>query len=147
MEQTKPGVFYLINQTLGGRLVRALRARAGILLLINQPNFPPRVWELIGLRAYRPRFGGNRASKYTKNHLFHCCILTILQRLVIIKILQGRSSLASLSIASKNNLVAISYKILDIGSRSHLFYRNFVAILPYCHTLRTSLHLIISKIL
>ena len=34
---------YLINQTLGGRLVRALRARACILLLINQPNFPPRV--------------------------------------------------------------------------------------------------------
>ena len=30
---------YLINQTLGGRLVRALRARAGILLLINQPSF------------------------------------------------------------------------------------------------------------
>jgi len=32
---------------LGGRLVRAPRARAGILLLINQPNFPPRVWELM----------------------------------------------------------------------------------------------------
>ena len=25
-----------------------------------------------GLRAYRRRFSGNEASKYTKNHLFHC---------------------------------------------------------------------------
>jgi hypothetical protein len=30
---------YLMNQTLGGLLVRALRARAGILLLINQRIF------------------------------------------------------------------------------------------------------------
>ena len=37
-------VGYLINQTLGGALVRALRARAGILLLINQRNSPPRVY-------------------------------------------------------------------------------------------------------
>ena len=33
-------VSHLINQTLGGPLVRALRARAGILLLINQLNLP-----------------------------------------------------------------------------------------------------------
>ena len=40
------GPYYFINQTLGRPLVRALRARAGILLLINQ-----RI-----LRAYGPRF-------------------------------------------------------------------------------------------
>ena len=28
-------------------MVRALRARAGILLLIKRPNFPPRVYELV----------------------------------------------------------------------------------------------------
>jgi len=32
----QPHLHYLINQTPGGPLVRALRARAGILLLINQ---------------------------------------------------------------------------------------------------------------
>jgi hypothetical protein len=37
-----------------GRLfVRALRARAGLLLLINQLNLPER------LKAYGPRFGSN----------------------------------------------------------------------------------------
>ena len=35
-----PVSIYLINQTLGGPLVRALRARAGILLLINQRILP-----------------------------------------------------------------------------------------------------------
>ena len=103
-----------------------------------------------GLRAYGRRFGENAALKCSKNHLFHCCISTILQRLVIIKILRGKSSLASLFIALKNNIVAILYKILDMGSRSHLwsvFCRNFVTILPHCHTLHTSLYLIISKML
>jgi hypothetical protein len=31
------------DSSLDGRLARALRARAGMLLLINQPDFPPRV--------------------------------------------------------------------------------------------------------
>src|SRR6266704_6690835 len=39
------------NHTPGGPLVRALRARAGILLLITNENSPP------GLRAYGRRFG------------------------------------------------------------------------------------------
>jgi len=103
-----------------------------------------------GSEAYGRRFGENASSKCSKNHLFHRCILTTLQRLVIIKILRGRSSLASLAITLKNDVVAILYKILDMGSRSHLwsvFCRNFVAILSHCHTLRTSLRLIVSKIL
>ena len=41
---------YLMNLTHGGSLVRALRARAGILLLTNQRNFPPE-----GVRAYLPQ--------------------------------------------------------------------------------------------
>src|SRR6266576_2743227 len=41
----KGRLYYLINQTLGGPLGRALRARAGILLLI-QRILPPSVWEL-----------------------------------------------------------------------------------------------------
>ena len=36
-------------------MVRALHARAGVLLLINQLNLPE------GLRAYGSRFGGNVA--------------------------------------------------------------------------------------
>jgi len=31
-----------------------------------------------GLRAYRCRFSGNKASIYTKNYLFHCRISTLL---------------------------------------------------------------------
>ena len=38
-----------------------------------------------GLRAYGPRFGGNGASKCTKNLIFHCGISTILWRPVTIK--------------------------------------------------------------
>jgi len=68
--------------------------------------------------------------------------------------LRGGSSLVFLSITLNNNIVAILYKILDMGSRSHFiqnslvwFCRNFALILPYCHTLHTFLRLIISKIL
>ena len=76
----------------------------------------------------------------------------LLPYLVIIKILRGKSSLASLFIALNNDVVAILYKILDIGSRSHFrrlyFLQNSsVVILPYCFTLYTSLGLTISKIL
>ena len=39
--------YYAINLTLRGPLVRALRARAGILLLINQRNLPRRVQGII----------------------------------------------------------------------------------------------------
>jgi len=77
----------------------------------------PNEFSTKGLRAYGRRFGGNGASKHTKSHLFHCRISTLLYRLVI-KILRGGSSLASLSIASNNDVVAILYKILDMGSRS-----------------------------
>ena len=63
---------YLVNQTLGGLLVRALRAWAGILLLINQLNLPE------SLKAYGPRFGGNGTLKYTRNHIFYCRISTLL---------------------------------------------------------------------
>ena len=59
------GSAYLINQTLGP-LVRARAAYCS--LLTNE--FSPE-----GLRCY---FGGNGASKYTKNHLFHCRISTLL---------------------------------------------------------------------
>ena len=58
-----------------------------------------------------------------------------------------------ISIASKNDVVTILYKILDMGSRSHLIKfclkfvgQCFVIILPYCHTLHISLCLIIFKI-
>ena len=57
--------------------------------------------------------------KIYQNLHFYCRISTILQRLVIIKILRGRSSLASLSIALNNNIIALLYRILNIGSRSH----------------------------
>jgi hypothetical protein len=43
------------------------------------------------LRAYGPSFSGNGALKRAKNHLFYCRISTILQPLITIKILQGRS--------------------------------------------------------
>ena len=43
---TSLAFFYLINQTLGGPLVRALRARAGILLHITT-NSLPRVYSFV----------------------------------------------------------------------------------------------------
>ena len=80
---------YLINQTDGGTCTHA--------------PYPKE------LRVYGPSFGGNGASKYTENHLFYCHISTLLLSLVIIKILQGRSSLASLFIILNNNIIAILY--------------------------------------
>ena len=61
-------------------LSHALRARAGILLLINQRIFHEE-------SESNGRSSGNGASKYTKNHPFHCRISTLLYPLVIIKIL------------------------------------------------------------
>jgi len=80
---------------------------------------------------------------------FHCCISTILQRLVIIKMLRGRSSLASLPITLKNDIIAILYKILDIAVVASVvsILLQFCRNLTLLHTLRTSLRLIISKIL
>ena len=50
------------------------------------------------------------ASKYTKNYPFHGRTLTLLQHLDTAKILQGRSPLASLSIALNSDVMAILYK-------------------------------------
>ena len=69
------GRFCLINQTPGGSLVRALRARVGILLLITDE------FSTEGLRAYSP----------------YCHTLCTSLDLIVSKILQGKSSLPSLS--------------------------------------------------
>jgi hypothetical protein len=69
--------------------------------------YQPTEFSTEGLRAYGHSFGANGASKYTKNHLFYCRISTLLQRPATIKILQGRSSLASLYIALNNSVIAI----------------------------------------
>ena len=75
-----------------------------------------------------------------RGRVYQCKGYTSL-RLIISKILRAKSSFSSLSPLYYSDIVALLYKKLDIGSQS-----VFIAFLPYCHTLYTSLCLIISKI-